>query len=96
MKKLHKSNIFHVKFVVGNNRKRFEADIESMDDAEEYLAKFGPQEDAWALICPESEAKSQVEQENEDEYAIPDLQSDKKDERSYNIEYNKAKIPRGH
>ena len=101
--KLHKSKIFPVKFVVENNRKRFEADIESMDDAEEYLAKFGPQEDAWALICPESEAqrdecldaKSQVEEENEDECAIPDLQSDKKDERSYNIEYNKAKIPRG-
>ncbi len=73
-----------------------------MDNVEEYLAKFGPQEDAWALISPETEAqrdecrdeKGPVEQGNDGDSAFPDFQSDKKDERSYNIEYNKAKIQR--
>ena len=100
--KLDKCNIVSVKFVVQSNRQMFEANIESMDDVEEYLAKFGPQEDAWALICPETEverhecrdAKSQIVHENEDDCAIPDLQSDKKEDRSYSIEYRAVKISR--
>ena len=49
--KLDKSSIVTVKFVVDTNRQMFEVNVESIEEAEEYLTKFGPQEDAWAMIC---------------------------------------------
>ncbi|XP_038066365.1 uncharacterized protein LOC119736418 [Patiria miniata] len=84
------------------NRQKFEAAIESMDDVEQYLERFGPQDDAWALICPETESerlecqdeKQEVIHESEDECAIPDLKSYKKDDTQHIIEYHAAKIPR--
>ena len=91
-----------VKTIVDNNRNKFEANIESMEDVEQYLNKFGLQEDAWALICPETEAqrlecqseKNVATEDSEDELAIPDLKSDKRDDLGYCIEPHGACLPR--
>ena len=90
-----------VKYIVESNRTRFEVDIESLEDAEEHLQNFGPQEDAWALISPETELqrdeckdKQQVPAEDSDDECIPDLQPDRKEENICCIEAHSSRVPK--
>ncbi len=71
--------------IVDGNRSNYEANSESLDEAEDYLEKFRPQEDAWPLISPET-GKDRLECQKEhqpvmentdDDNDIPDLKSDK-------------------
>ncbi len=88
-----------VKCVVEGNRSRFEVDIESLEAAELHLENFGVQEDAWALISPETEQErdecNEQQQpdidESEDEFNIPDLKPDKKEERVCDIEVHSSR-----
>ncbi len=93
-----------VKSIVEGNRSRFEVDIGLLEDAEDLLKKFGPQEDAWALISPETELqrdeckdKQQDGAEDSDEECnVPDLQCDKKDEKIHvcDIEAHSSRVPK--
>ncbi|XP_071943845.1 uncharacterized protein [Antedon mediterranea] len=69
-----------VKSIVHGNMEQYEKSAEDVEEARECLSKFGPQEDAWSLLCPESEKerldnpKPNVEvDDEEDEFFIPDF-----------------------
>ena len=80
--------------IVESNRSLYESNAESLDEAEQHLEKFGPQEDAWAMICPETEkerleCKEQhkpVIGESDNEFDIPDLKSNADVDMRCNIE----------
>ncbi|XP_071953317.1 uncharacterized protein [Antedon mediterranea] len=69
-----------VKSIVHGNMEQYEKSADDVEEAQECLSKFGPQEDAWSLLCPESEKerldnpKPNVEvDDEEDEFFIPDF-----------------------
>ncbi|KAL6455400.1 hypothetical protein MHYP_G00361440 [Metynnis hypsauchen] len=49
--------LWSVKLIVGSNRAMFEKEADIIDQAQEDLEMHGVMEDAWAQICPESEAE---------------------------------------
>ncbi|XP_071476043.1 uncharacterized protein [Diadema antillarum] len=88
-----------VKSIVNENLRQYEKNADTIDQAQEYLEKFGPQEDAWGLLCPETEverhetAKIHVEVEDADnELRIPDLESKSQEKESYGIEFRSCSI----
>ncbi|XP_071788473.1 uncharacterized protein [Asterias amurensis] len=91
-----------VKSTVESNRSRFEIDIGLLEDAEELLEKFGPQEDAWALISPETELqrvecndeRKNVAEDSDEECNVPDLQSDRKEEKTCDVEAHSSRVPK--
>ena len=70
-----------VKCIVEKNRSLYESNVQALDEAKEFLEKFGPQEDAWDQICPETEQerlecqkeRPELVNDSEDECEIPDL-----------------------
>ena len=93
-----------VKSIVIKNRDKFEKNADAIDEAKEFLCKFGPQENAWALLCPETEAerleypKEDVDIEDfEADRDIPDLKSTKtKDDQSVELRSSKMSKHEGH
>ncbi|XP_035258455.1 uncharacterized protein LOC118219420 [Anguilla anguilla] len=80
------SELKAVKFLVDTNQKLFEKEADEIDNAQEHLNRDGPPEDAWSLICPESELQrlqcleaitSHVTNTEETDEILPDLQPDK-------------------
>ncbi|XP_069122503.1 uncharacterized protein [Argopecten irradians] len=75
-----------VKSLVDANRNFFEKDVDALEEAQNILENLEPQEDAWALICPESEVqriecdleKCNSGDDTEEIKEIPDLQCNKK------------------
>ncbi|XP_041461886.1 uncharacterized protein LOC121413199 isoform X1 [Lytechinus variegatus] len=95
--KIHGS-VQKVSLIVCTNRKKFEINAESIDQAQAHLEEFGVQEDAWSLLCPESEVerlehpKQNIDLEDCDENLdIPDLKNDSKSE-NYSLELRSSKI----
>ena len=93
-----------VSSIVGKNRDKFEKNADAIDEAKEFLGKIGPQENAWALLCPETEAerleypKEDVDIEDfEADRDIPDLKSTKtKDDHSVELRSSKISKHKGH
>ena len=93
-----------VSSIVIKNRDKFEKNADAIDEAKEFLCKFGPQENAWALLCPETEAerleypKEDVDIEDfEADRDIPDLKSTKtKNDQSVELRSSKISRHEGH
>ncbi|XP_071965922.1 uncharacterized protein [Antedon mediterranea] len=88
-----------VKSIVHGNMEQYEKSADDVEEAQECLSKFGPQEDAWSLLCPESEKerldnpKPNVEvDDEEDEFFIPDFGIQKN--HTSKVESNSSNIPR--
>ncbi|XP_041482326.1 uncharacterized protein LOC121429412 [Lytechinus variegatus] len=81
--KLSGCEVTRVSSVVCDNMKKFEENANTIDQAQEHLERFGVPEDAWGLLCPESEVKRlelpsiNVDMED-DNLAIPDLKDSPK------------------
>ncbi|XP_071943751.1 uncharacterized protein [Antedon mediterranea] len=96
--KLCGSQLQKVKIIVQGNMKLYEKSADDVEDAQEFLAKFGPQEDAWGLLCPETE-KERLDHptpnvdidDKENEFFIPDFGLKNK---SSTIECNSSYISR--
>ncbi|XP_030832915.1 uncharacterized protein LOC584759 isoform X5 [Strongylocentrotus purpuratus] len=87
--KLQGGNLESVKSIVDKHCKEYERNSRAIEQAELFMDKFGSPEDAWALLCPESEKerlenpKNKVEMdEPECELDIPDFKHEKKNETS--------------
>ncbi|XP_071963020.1 ATP-dependent DNA helicase pif1-like [Antedon mediterranea] len=97
--KLYGSKLQKVNVIVDENMERYDKTADAIKHAEGVLAKFGPQEDAWGLLCPESE-KERLENpkpnvdvdDEENEFFVPDFGL-KKNETS-TIECNSSSISR--
>ncbi|XP_071142082.1 uncharacterized protein [Mytilus edulis] len=90
----------NVKSIVDANRQMFEKNAEALEEAEEMLLADGPQEDAWALIAPETEAERLEAQEDkkeineEDSVEIPELDiATKKNQQGNDIEIRQTICP---
>ncbi|XP_071948934.1 uncharacterized protein [Antedon mediterranea] len=83
--RLNGSSLKGVKSIVHDNLQQYEKNADKIDQAQDYIEKFGIPEDAWGLLCPESEVerlthpKPNVNTDDiEDEFNIPDLCHEKK------------------
>ncbi|XP_071137022.1 uncharacterized protein [Mytilus edulis] len=90
----------NVKSIVDSNRQMFEKNAEALEEAEEMLLADGPQEDAWALIAPETEAERLEGQQDrkqineEDSVEIPELDiATKKNQQGNDIEIRQTICP---
>ncbi|CAG2211667.1 unnamed protein product [Mytilus edulis] len=90
----------NVKSIVDANRQMFEKNAEALEEAEEMLLADGPQEDAWALIAPETEAERLEGQQDrkqineEDSVEIPELDiATKKNQQGNDIEIRQTICP---
>ncbi|XP_041467172.1 uncharacterized protein LOC121417516 [Lytechinus variegatus] len=99
MIKINGSLLEKVSSIVCTNRKKFEINAESIDQAQVHLEEFGVQEDAWGLLCPESEAerlehpKQNVDMEDCDEdVEIPDLKHTTPKSDDYTLELRSSEI----
>ena len=82
--KLSGNDLQRVNSIVCTNMKTFEINAESIELAQEHLDRFGIPEDAWGLLCPESEVERLEHpnvnvdvEDHEDELAMPDLKESK-------------------
>ncbi|XP_071952879.1 uncharacterized protein [Antedon mediterranea] len=97
--KLYGRKLQKVNVIVNKNMEKFDKSADDIEHAEGALAKFGPQEDAWGLLCPESE-KERLENpkpnvdvdDEENEFFVPDFGL-KKNETS-TVECNSSNISR--
>ncbi|XP_071958642.1 uncharacterized protein [Antedon mediterranea] len=78
--KLCDSKLQKVNVIVDKNMDKYDKSANDIEHAESVLAKFGPQEDAWGLLCPESEIerlenpKPNVDVDDEEkEFFVPDF-----------------------
>ena len=74
------NNLQTVKSIVTENMQEFEKHADAVDQAQDYIAKFGIPENAWALLSPQTEAerletpRSIVDIDDvENEFNVPDL-----------------------
>ena len=74
------NNLQRVELIVTENLKQFEKHADAVDQAQDYIDKFGPQSDAWALLSPETESERLEHpipivdiDDVENEFNLPDL-----------------------
>ncbi|XP_071486145.1 uncharacterized protein [Diadema antillarum] len=99
--RMFNKNLESVKSIVNENLSQYEKNADTIDQAQEYLEKFGPQEDAWGLLCPETEVEryetAKIHEKVEDadnEFRIPDLEPKSREKESYGIEFRSCSISR--
>ncbi|XP_071944760.1 uncharacterized protein [Antedon mediterranea] len=95
--KLFGEDLQTVSSIVTENMQQFERNADAIEQAQNYIDKYGPPEDAWGLLCPESELdrlenpKPNIENDDEQgENIIPDLGP--KEKEPYRLEHTESRI----